>query len=66
MTGFLEALASSIGAGLVVGGFIGGLGSLLFGRPREESEEEALRGSYVGGVAGLALVAIDILKEHFV
>jgi hypothetical protein len=51
---------------LVVGGFVAGLVSFVFGRSRGESEKEALRGSYVGGVAGLGLLAIDILKKHFV
>jgi hypothetical protein len=65
-TAFLEALASLIGAGLVVGGFVGGLASLLIDQPRSESERMALNGGYVGGAFGLGLLAIDILGKHFV
>ena len=65
-TAVFEALASTIGAGLVVGGFIGGLVSFLSGRSRPRSEKAALGSSYAGGVLGLLLLAIDILEKHFV
>jgi hypothetical protein len=61
-----EALASTIGAGLVVGGFIGGLASFLSGRSRPRSEKAAFGSSYAGGVLGLLLLAIDILEKRFV
>jgi hypothetical protein len=55
----LEALAASIGAGAIVGGFLAGLASFAVGRALPESEEEALRGSYLGGLVGLVLLVID-------
>jgi hypothetical protein len=61
-----EALASTIGAGLVIGGFVGGLASFLSGRSRLRSEKAALGSSYAGGLSGLLLLAIDILRKHFV
>jgi hypothetical protein len=65
-TATLEALASLIGAGLIVGGFAGGLVSLLCGDPRSEIEQAALNGGYLGGAFGLVLLAVDILEKHFV
>jgi hypothetical protein len=59
-------LASTIGAGLVIGGFIGGLASFLSGRSRFESEQTALGASYAGGALGLLLLTVDILQKHFV
>lgn len=61
-----EALASLIGAGMVVGGFVGGLVSLLVARPRSSSERAAIHGGYAGGVFGLTFLAFDILGKHFV
>lgn len=65
-TSALESLASSIGAGLVVGGFVGGLVSLLFGGQRSVSEKEAVKGSYPGGGFGLLLLILDIVEKAFV
>jgi hypothetical protein len=65
-TSVLESLASSIGAGLVVGGFTGGIRGLVSTRSLLRSEKTALRGSYFGGAVGLLLLAIDILEKSFV
>jgi hypothetical protein len=65
-TGILEAIATSIGTGIVVGGFVTGMGSVVRGRSRTESEEKALYGGYVGGLVGLTVLGIDILGKHFV
>jgi hypothetical protein len=61
-----EALAASIGSGLVVGGFVGGAGSFARTRSRRVSEKWALIGSYLGGLAALISLAIDIVGKHFV
>lgn len=62
----LEALAASIGSGLVVGGFVGGATSFAWTRSRTLSEKWALIGSYAGGLAALASLAIDIVEKRFV
>lgn len=62
----LEAAASAIGAGMVVGGFAGGIVGVALRWPRAKAEREVLRSSYVMGALGLALLAIDILGKHFV
>jgi hypothetical protein len=61
-----EALAASIGSGLVVGGFIGGASMLAWTRSRTASEKWALIGGYVGGLAALILLAIDMVEKRFV
>ena len=65
-TSVFESLASSIGAGLVVGGFAGGMRGLLSRRPRSVSEEGAVTGGYAGGAVGLILLFIDIVVKSFV
>jgi hypothetical protein len=65
-TAVLEALASSVGAGLVVGGFLGGVGGFLSSRSLDGSERSALSGSYLGGATGLATLIFDIVWKHFV
>lgn len=66
VTRVLEALAASIGSGLVIGGFIGGAGSFAWTRSRTVSEEWALIGGYVGGLVALASPAVDIVVKRFV
>jgi hypothetical protein len=65
-TSLLQALASSIGGGLVVGGFSGGVAGFLSNRSLGRSEKEALKGSYLGGAVGLLTLAFDIVWEYFV
>ncbi|MDX6608873.1 MAG: hypothetical protein QOF85_798 [Solirubrobacterales bacterium] len=65
-TAVFEALASSIGAGLVVGGFSAGVRGFLSSRSFDRSEREALKGSYLGGAVGLLTLAFDIVWKHFV
>jgi hypothetical protein len=64
-TGAFEVLAATIGSGLVVGSFIGGL-STVVGRPRGHIEERALRGGYFGGSLALLGLVIDIVAKCLV
>jgi hypothetical protein len=65
-TSVVETLAASIGAGLVVGGFAGGVISLITSGSLDRSERGALRGSYFGGAIGLFALGFDILVKCFV
>jgi hypothetical protein len=65
-TGILEAVATAIGAGLVVGGFAAGIEGVASRRSRQEAERNATFGGYVGGLTGLALLALDTLGKRFV
>jgi hypothetical protein len=65
-TSIVETLAASIGAGLVVGGFAGGVTGLVASRSLDQSERSALRSSYFGGAIGLLALGSDILVKRFV
>lgn len=66
VSGVVEAVATAIGSGLVIGGFFGGIEGGLLGRARKESERKAVTGSYAGGLASLAILAVDMVEKHFV
>lgn len=51
---FAKDAASAIGAGVVVGGFIGTTGGVINGRSRKQVEADALRDGYFGAVGILA------------
>ena len=66
LTGAVEELATSIGAGAVVGSFVAGIGAFASNRSRERLEQWPVTGGYLGGGLALALLIVDILKKHFV
>jgi hypothetical protein len=66
LTGAFEELATSIGAGVVVGSFAAGIGAFASGRSRERLERWPVTGGYVGGGLALFLLIVDILRKHFV
>jgi hypothetical protein len=65
-TGAFEVLAATIGSGLVVGSFTGGLLTIAASRSRRRTEERALIGGYFGGLLALFGLAVDILGKRFV
>ena len=53
----LETIAASVGAGLVLGGFVAGVAGLLMGvRPTRDQLSDA---GYLGGLFALAIVLVD-------
>jgi len=66
LTGAFEELATSIGAGAVVGSFVAGICAFASSRSRERLERWPVTGGYVGGGLALLLLVVDILKEYFV
>jgi hypothetical protein len=65
-TGFLEVVATSIGAGIVVGGFAVGIVGFATGESQRPSEAMAMAGANLGGFFGLLLLLIDTLTKHVV
>lgn len=65
-TDVVAALATSIGSGLVVGGFLGGAASLAATRSQKTSEKWTLICGYFGGGLSLTLQAADIVMRSFV
>jgi hypothetical protein len=55
----LTACAAAVGAGVVLGGFVVGVVSLLLGWPARELDREVRDGGHVGGLVALALLCID-------
>jgi hypothetical protein len=55
--GFLVSLAeeaaTAIGAGVVIGGFVGATGGVVYGWSRKQVESHALRDGYIGAVVVL-------------
>jgi hypothetical protein len=47
VTAFLEASATAVGVGMVLGGFAAGLAGVLVGAPRDHVEYSALKAGYV-------------------
>ena len=66
MTSVLAALATSIGFGLVVGGFAAGAMGFASTHSQAASEKWAFLGGYGGGFVALGLRVIDILWRSFV
>ncbi len=65
-TGVLGTLATSIGFGLVVGGFLGGAISFAMTHSEKSAEKWTLIGGYCGSLFALTLLAIDIVMRAFV
>jgi hypothetical protein len=66
LTDAFEGLAAAIGAGVVVGSFVGGITSSVSRRLRRNSEKWTVIGGYFGGGLALMALATDILRKHFV
>jgi uncharacterized membrane protein YdcZ (DUF606 family) len=60
LTNFAETLASAVGAGMLLGGFVAGAVGLLIRLPRQNLESCVLSWSYYGGILGVALVVLDL------
>jgi hypothetical protein len=58
-TRVLEAVATSIGAGILVGGFAGAGAGMLAGWSRKTVEGDSLRDGFCGGLLGLACLIAD-------
>jgi hypothetical protein len=58
-TPVVEGAATAIGAGLVIGGFLGASRGILQGRSRKEVEGNALRDTYFGAAWALGLWTFD-------
>ncbi len=64
LTTGVEVIATVIGAGIVIGGFVGaGLG-VVGGRSRGEVESDALRDGFWGGVVGITCLIGDLFMRY--
>jgi hypothetical protein len=60
-TTLLEQVATSIGFGLVVMGFVASSQGMLFGWTRKQVDAEALRVAFQGGMLGICCLSIDLM-----
>ncbi len=59
-TSFIEALATAIGAGMVIGGFLAGWAAIVRKHNRSRLEEWTLMSGYLGGAAAVLLALFDL------
>jgi hypothetical protein len=59
-TGFMEALATAIGAGMVIGGFLAGIVGMGLGWHKPKLDRSTLAGGYAGGGFAVLLLIIDL------
>jgi len=58
-TPIIEGTATAIGAGVVIGGFLGASAGMINGWSRREVERGALRDTYGGALVALVFWALD-------
>ena len=63
-TRLLEALATAVGAGVLLGGVFMGMAGIAAGWSSEDLARRSLRDGYLGSLGGIACVAIDLLLRY--
>lgn len=58
------AMATVVGAGIVLGSFARGLFGLVASWPRREIEARVLEDGYVGGAIGVIVALVDLLLHY--
>jgi hypothetical protein len=66
MTTVLESIATSIGAGMLMGGFAFGATRFLRGWARRDLEKRALTDGYIGGFVATGLLVVDLAVRYIV
>jgi len=64
LTAGIEALATAVGAGIVLGSFAMGIGRVLAGQPRWVLETFVLTDGLLGGISGLVVALIDAVIRY--
>jgi len=61
----IEALATAVGAGILLGGFLAGSIGMVAGWSRPLRDERTIFVGYVGGMAAVLFVLVDLaLRYH--
>jgi len=63
-TTLLELVATSIGEGIVAGGFVAAAAGMVIGRSRKELEDNALRNGFWGGLRGMSCLCYDLFLRY--
>jgi hypothetical protein len=64
LTAVVEALATAVGAGVVLGGVAAGIWGLARGSSRVEIEGSALFNGYAGGGFGAVVALVDVILRY--
>jgi len=64
LTTLLELAATSIGEGIVVGGFVAAAVGMLRRRSRKDLEGNALRDTFAGARGGILCLLFDLLMRY--
>jgi hypothetical protein len=65
-TGLLEAAATSVGAGMLLSGFVMAVVGFARGRARGQIEKSSLRDACAGGLFAIWLIVLDLSMRYFV
>jgi len=60
----MEALATVVGAGMLLGGFGAGIFGFFARQPRQFLEARVLAYGYFGGFLGIALALLDVVTRY--
>ena len=66
ITAGLEAAATSIGAGMLVSGFVMAAAGFARGRKRRQIERSSLKDACIGGMVATGLIVLDLSMRYFV
>jgi len=66
VTTALESAATTIGAGMLVSGFVMAVLGFARGRTRGQIEKNSLRDACIGGLFAIGMIAIDLSMRYFV
>jgi hypothetical protein len=61
LTATVEAFATAVGAGILLGSFVFGVGRIFFRQPRQVRENRVLMDGYAGGLSTVVLAIADTL-----
>lgn len=64
LTTIVESLATAVGAGMLLGAFAAGAIGVVWGVKREKLERRALDAGYLGGIATVLLISIDLAARY--
>jgi hypothetical protein len=59
-----EVLATAVGAGILLGGFLAGSVGIVAGLPRSRRDKGVVSAGYVGGMIAILLVLIDLALRY--
>lgn len=64
LTTLIEVAATAVGAGIVLCSVAAGISGFAERKPKDEIEERALKGGYLGGGIGAVFVLVDVILRY--